>query len=76
MYPTTSKDEPADALDEGANGLAEAIAFDFGGKRAPAPAASGRAAAWGRWLRIPMVTRESVDEIALGAPRRVARLAH
>jgi hypothetical protein len=72
MPPTISQDDLADALDEGANGLAEAIAFDFGGK--PAPAASARPATWGRWFRIPTAT--SVDEIVLGAPRRVPRLAH
>jgi hypothetical protein len=73
MTPPNSQDDPADALDDGANGLAEAIALDFGGKPAAAPA---RPAAWGRWFRIPTVIDGSACGIALGAPRVVPRLAH
>jgi hypothetical protein len=72
MSSTTSQDNPADALDEGANGLAEAIAFDFGDKPATAPA---RPAAWSRWLRTTAMSVESACGITLGTPSGVPRPA-
>jgi hypothetical protein len=75
MSSTTSQDNPADALDEGANALAEAIAFDFGDKQAAPSATPARLTAWGRWLRTTTMTGESACRIALGAPRRVPRPA-
>jgi hypothetical protein len=76
MHPKTPQDDPADALDEGANELAEAIAFGFGAKREAPSVAPARTAVWGRWFRTATITGGSAYEIVLGAPSGVPRPAH
>jgi hypothetical protein len=78
MHPTSTwsakptQDDPADALDEGANGLAEAIAFDFGSKSATPSARPTLSALCRRWLRTTAV----VGGIADVADGRRLRPAH
>jgi len=74
MHHTTIPAEPADALDQAANGLAEAIATDFGGKP-PVPAQPARPSVWTRWLRSRTVDSDTDYKITVGAPRGIARPA-
>ena len=76
MDPTTSQDDPADALDQGANELAEAILFGFGAKREAPSVAPARRAPWGRWFRVTTITGGSAYDIVLGAPSGLPRPAH
>jgi hypothetical protein len=70
MHPETTVGDPADTLDQAANGLGEAIAFDFASVPvAPVPPLAVLSL-WHRWLLSTRVAARPVNAMTMGMAGR------